>query len=143
MSPPSYESDVTVDTRRVSEVATYGDATALLSSAQDVLGRKWHPVVVYHLLDDGPMRFSDLKRSVDGISSKMLSESLSTLETEDIVERTVLETKPIRVEYSLTPRGAAFEPVIAAMVQWGRDEAHTESTGRETDEGSSVGAATL
>ena len=62
-----------------------------LISMTDLFGRKWCPVVLYRLLRDGPMGFSDLKRDIDGISGKMLTESLETLETGyGLVERSVM-----------------------------------------------------
>jgi len=97
------------------------DVTDLLDPAQDLLGRKWLPVVVYHLAVDGSMGFSELKRTIGGISSKMLSTSLDRLEQADVVERTVRKAKPVRVTYALTPRGEALEPIIVAMVRWSRD----------------------
>ncbi|WP_135665841.1 winged helix-turn-helix transcriptional regulator [Halorhabdus rudnickae] len=85
---------------------------------QTVTGRKWHLRIVYHLLEDGPLGFSDLKGSLDGISSKMLSESLSSLEDERLVAREIVSDQPVRVEYSLTDRGAALEPAVEALLRW-------------------------
>jgi DNA-binding HxlR family transcriptional regulator len=92
-------------------------------AVQPVVGRKWNLRIVYHLLEDGPTGFSGLKDAVDGISSKMLSESLSTLEERELVDRTIVSEKPFRVEYSLTERGAALEAAVYAIVGWGRDHA--------------------
>ncbi|ACV11026.1 transcriptional regulator, HxlR family [Halorhabdus utahensis DSM 12940] len=85
---------------------------------QEITGRKWHLRIVYHLLEAGPMGFSALKRVLDGVSSKMLSESLSALEAQRIVAREIVSDQPVRVEYSLTDRGSALEPAIAALLQW-------------------------
>ena len=85
---------------------------------QTVTGRKWHLRIVYHLLRDGPMGFSALKHSLDGVSSKMLSESLSSLEEEHLVAREIVSDQPVRVEYSLTERGAALERAVAALLRW-------------------------
>ena len=92
-------------------------------------------MIVYHLLDEGPLGFSALKDRVDGVSSKMLSESLETLETRGIVSRELLSERPVRVEYALTERGTALEDVVTAMVAWGdeygprEDEAATPADG--------------
>lgn len=105
------------------------DAADVLLSVQDLLGKKWHPVIVYELLENGPTGFSALKGAVDGISSKMLSESLDNLEAAGVVERTVESERPVRVTYSLTDRGRDLEPVIAGMVRWGSDtESATAAT---------------
>jgi DNA-binding HxlR family transcriptional regulator len=97
----------------------FADGEAVLHGIQEILGRKWQPILVYRLLEDGPTGFSDLKRGVDGISSKMLSESLAELESAELVERAELSDSPVRVEYTLTERGRALEPIIADLIQWG------------------------
>jgi DNA-binding HxlR family transcriptional regulator len=94
------------------------DTEAAFSAVNDILGRKWHLRIVYYLLDSGPHRFSDLKDRVDGISSKMLSESLSRLEEAGLVDRKVVAEKPLEVEYSLTEDGEALEPVVYGALEW-------------------------
>jgi DNA-binding HxlR family transcriptional regulator len=103
----------------------FADVDAAFSDIHEILGRKWHLRIVYHLLEDGPLGFSDLKGRLDGISSKMLSESLSSLEEDSLVTRKIVSDQPVRVEYSLTERGAALETVIEELLQWGT--AHTPS----------------
>jgi DNA-binding HxlR family transcriptional regulator len=83
-----------------------------------VLRRKWHPVIVHELLARGPCRFSELNR-VEGLSNKVLSESLDRLEDCGLVDREVRSEKPVRVEYSLTEAGRALEPTIDALGAWG------------------------
>jgi DNA-binding HxlR family transcriptional regulator len=97
------------------------ESSDIFDTVQEVVGRKWHLRIVYALLEDGPMGFSALKSTVDGISSKMLSESLAGLEDADLVDRRLLSDQPVRVEYSLTDRGAALEPVVASMLSWGAE----------------------
>jgi DNA-binding HxlR family transcriptional regulator len=92
-----------------------------LLSMQEIIGRKWQPIIVYHLLEDGPMGFSALKDRVDDISSKMLSESLDDLEAAGLVDRRLLSDKPVRVEYELTEDGRSLEPLITEMVNWGAE----------------------
>lgn len=103
----------------VGEIPLFADSEAVLHGVQELLGRKWQPILVYRLLEDGPSGFSELKRSIDGISAKMLSESLANLETAEVVTRTQVSERPVRVEYALTERGQALEPVIAGVIQWG------------------------
>lgn len=95
------------------------DPQRVFDAAHDVLGRKWHLRIVSQLLDDGPMGFSDLEGEIDGISAKMLSESLSALEAEGVVERTIVNQQPVRVEYSLSDRGAALADVVHGVLAWG------------------------
>jgi DNA-binding HxlR family transcriptional regulator len=104
----------------------FADPKQAIRSLHDVVGRKWHPLLVYHLLNDGPLGFSALKTRVDGISSKMLSESLDDLQATGIVSRELLSDQPVRVEYSLTARGRALEPVMTEIVRWGSE--HAEET---------------
>ena len=91
-----------------------------VACAADVLGRKWHAVIVSRLLEDGPQRFTDIVTDVDGLSDTVLSASLSDLEEKGVVRREIVNDRPLRVEYSLTERGASLEPVLEAMAKWGR-----------------------
>ncbi len=90
-----------------------------LAATASILGRKWHPLIVAELLENGPLGFNELKARVNGISDKVLSESLENLQDHGVVERTVIDDKPVRVEYSLTPLGAQLELTLAGMEQWG------------------------
>jgi DNA-binding HxlR family transcriptional regulator len=101
------------------EVWCAGDDWCPITTTASLVGKKWHPVIVHRLLEDGPLGFNALKDEVDGISSKVLSDSLSDLEESGLVERAIVSEKPFRVEYSLTDRGADLEPVILAMAEWG------------------------
>jgi DNA-binding HxlR family transcriptional regulator len=76
----------------------------------------WVPRIMWHLLD-GPRRFAELQRDLGGISAKVLASKLRGLEREEIVKRTVHPTNPPQVEYAMTERGRAFEPVFRAMEQ--------------------------
>ena len=98
-----------------------GDDWCPVTTTARLIGKKWHPVIVHRLLDDGPQGFNDLKESVGGISSKVLSDSLSDLEESGIVDRDVVSEQPFRVRYSLTEPGADLQPVIEAMADWGAE----------------------
>ena len=97
------------------------DPNEVFEDIYELLGRKWHLRIVYYLLEDGPMGFSRLKDSLDGVSSKMLSESLSSLDSQGLVVREIVNEQPVRVEYSLTEHGAALESVIDGLLQWDAD----------------------
>jgi DNA-binding HxlR family transcriptional regulator len=90
-----------------------------IRDAMDVLSGKWKIQIIGTLLFGGRMRFMDLIREVDGIAAKMLSKELQDLETHQLITRTVMETKPITVEYEITPYGRSLEKVIIEIVHWG------------------------
>jgi DNA-binding HxlR family transcriptional regulator len=92
-----------------------------MESAAAVLGRKWHPAVIYHLLDGETLRFSELKERMHTVSGKVLSESLSDLEDKKLVQRNVVDDRPVKVEYELTEYGESLQPVINEMVSWGEE----------------------
>src|SRR5271170_1581800 len=77
------------------------------------VGDKWS-VLIVSLLADGPKRFSDLRRSIEGISQRMLTLTLRGLERDGLVTRTVFPTIPLRVDYELTKQGLTLlEPIRA------------------------------
>lgn len=99
-----------------------GEDWCPVTASATILGKKWHPVIIHRLLNHGPCGFNALKHAVDGISSKVLSDSLETLEVEyGVIDRTIVSDKPFRVEYSLTERGESMEPIIRAMETWGKE----------------------
>mgnify|MGYP002760969465 FL=1 len=109
------------DTAGQLEVWCAGEEWCPVTSTSSLIGKKWHPVIVHRLLEHGPSGFNELERHVDGISSKVLSESLDDLEGNGLVDRALVSEKPVRVQYSLTDRGASLRPVIEAMRDWGRE----------------------
>jgi DNA-binding HxlR family transcriptional regulator len=103
------------------EVACSGEEWCPVTCTATVIGRKWHPVIVDRLLTHGALGFSALEEAVDGVTSKVLSESLDDLTEKGLVEREVVDDRPFRVAYRLTERGKSLEPVIVAMGEWGRE----------------------
>ena len=83
----------------------------------DQIADKW-AVLVLGALDDGPVRFNALKRRLQGISQKMLGQTLRQLERNGLVARRVFATVPVTVEYSLTPLGAALTEPVNALREW-------------------------
>lgn len=83
----------------------------------DRISGKW-TVLVLGLLEDGPARFSVLKREIDGISQKILTQTLRGLEADGLVLRRVFPTVPVTVEYSLTPLGRSLNGALQPMRQW-------------------------
>ncbi|MFN5418265.1 MAG: winged helix-turn-helix transcriptional regulator [Flavobacteriia bacterium] len=91
-----------------------------IKDAMDILSGKWKIHIIGTLTYmHGPVRFMDLMRHVDGIGAKMLSKELQDLEINLLVKRTVLDTKPITVEYELTDHGKTLEKVINEIRLWG------------------------
>lgn len=84
----------------------------------DVLNGKWK-ISIIGSLSFGKRRFMELQREVEGIGSKMLSKELRELEMNELVKRTVHDTKPVTVEYELTDYGATLQSIISEMAKWG------------------------
>jgi len=92
-----------------------------IRDAMDILTGKWKIHILGVLtFKNEPVRFMDLLRLVDGIGAKMLSKELQDLEINMLIKRTVLDTKPITVEYELTPHGRTLGPVINEIRLWGQ-----------------------
>jgi DNA-binding HxlR family transcriptional regulator len=101
------------------EVWCAGEEWCPITTTSSLIGKKWHPVIIHRLLENGPLGFNALKEEVDGISSKVLSDTLDDLEGNDLIDREIVSEKPFRVEYSLTEFGQSLEPVIYSMRDWG------------------------
>ena len=86
-------------------------------AAVEMLGKRWTGAIVHALLA-GPMRFSELSAGIPQISDRLLSMRLKELEATGVVARQVWTGAPVRVEYELTPKGRALEPVIGALREW-------------------------
>jgi DNA-binding HxlR family transcriptional regulator len=84
-----------------------------------LLRNQWNMIAVRYL-HDKPMKFNQLKRAMGGVSSKTLSRTLKHLTKEGLVQRRVLETAPISVEYHLTERGMELSETLFGMKKWGR-----------------------
>nr|WP_263326972.1 helix-turn-helix domain-containing protein [Neobacillus sp. Marseille-Q6967] len=90
-----------------------------VDDALGILVGKWKPIILLHLMKSGTQRFSELKRSMPGITQKMLTNQLRELEDEDIIQRVVYPQVPPKVEYSITDYGRSLEPILEAMHEWG------------------------
>jgi DNA-binding HxlR family transcriptional regulator len=85
-----------------------------------MLADKWTMLVV-EALSSGPMRFGDLRRHIDGVTQKMLTQTLRSLERDGLVLRTVYPTAPPSVEYALTPLGDSITRISRQMCDWAQD----------------------
>jgi DNA-binding HxlR family transcriptional regulator len=85
--------------------------------ALDLIADKWVILVMYGLAQ-GPKRHGELRRTIEGISQKMLTQTLRSLEADGIVQRSVYETVPPHVDYRLTDLGRTLEAPMAAICTW-------------------------
>lgn len=90
-----------------------------IKDAMDVLSGKWKFHIIGTLIQGDKLRFMELLREVEGIGTKMLSKELQDLEMNQLVSRTVLNTKPITVEYEITEFGKSLTPIIDEIAKWG------------------------
>jgi DNA-binding HxlR family transcriptional regulator len=89
----------------------------------DRIADKW-AVLVLGLLSEGPIRFNRLRRAIEGISQKMLSQTLKSLERDGLVSRKAFATVPVTVEYAITPLGRTLATTLDALRIWA--ETHME-----------------
>jgi DNA-binding HxlR family transcriptional regulator len=117
-----------------------GSVTACLSpnpknpcpvrSILERVGDKWATQIISRL-SEGTTRFNGLKRQVDGISQRMLTETLRKLERDGLLARTVYPTNPPSVDYTLTPLGETLVPIIRALVGWAKTNNQEIKTSRD------------
>lgn len=95
-----------------------------VATTVQIIGSKWKLLIMRNLLS-GPWRFNELRKSLDGVSQKVLTDSLRQLESDGVILRTVYPEVPPRVEYSLTELGESIRPILSAMENWGRSYKET------------------
>lgn len=91
-----------------------------VATTVSVIGSKWKLLIIRNLLER-PWRFNELRKDLDGISQKVLTDSLRSMEEDGIVIRTVYPEVPSRVEYALSELGQSMRPILNAMYEWGED----------------------
>ena len=89
-----------------------------VATTVQLIGSKWKLLILRNLLAR-PWRFNELQKNLEGISQKVLTDSLRSMEEDGLVTRRVYPEVPPRVEYSLSPLGESMRPIIDAMEQWG------------------------
>jgi DNA-binding HxlR family transcriptional regulator len=97
--------------------------------AIDVLSKPWSAEIL-NVLQDGPLRFSEIASAAEGVGDKVLSARLKDLEARGLVTRQVEPGPPVRVAYELTSKGCAFDRVAEAIERWGREFAPDEKRAR-------------
>jgi DNA-binding HxlR family transcriptional regulator len=110
---------MTAAQRRERERADYNAYVAECPSRQvlDALSDKWVTLVLTALAGS-PQRYSELSRTIAGVSQKMLTQTLRMLERDGLVTRTITPSVPVRVDYELTPLGHTLLPVVRAIKDW-------------------------
>ena len=89
-----------------------------VATAVQLIGSKWKLLILRNLLQRA-WRFNELRKSIEGISQKVLTDSLRSMEADGIIVRTVYTGSPLKVEYSLSELGESMRPIIMAMESWG------------------------
>jgi DNA-binding HxlR family transcriptional regulator len=84
------------------------------------IGGKWKPAIIWLLLKNGTMRFNDLEKSINGITQKVLSQQLKSLEAESIITRVSYPVVPPKVEYSLTEKGKSLFEMLQSILDWSK-----------------------
>lgn len=88
-----------------------------------LIGSKWKLLIIRNLFER-PWRFNELRKNLEGISQKVLTESLRALEEDGIITRTIYPEVPPRVEYALSEVGKSMRPILDSMEQWGNTYKH-------------------
>lgn len=89
-----------------------------VATTVQLIGNKWKLLIIRNLLVR-PWRFNELQKSLDGISQKVLTDNLRSMETDGIITKTVYAEVPPRVEYALSPLGESMRPILNSMQAWG------------------------
>jgi DNA-binding HxlR family transcriptional regulator len=105
------------DTRPESGQEALTEVCPHFHAAIELIGKRWSGAIIW-ALDDGPLRFAELKRAVPGLSDRLLSRRLRELETAGLITRSVEDGVPVRVSYGLTEKGRSLRPAIQSLRQW-------------------------
>lgn len=89
-----------------------------VATTVQLIGNKWKLLIIRNLLVR-PWRFNELQRDLEGISQKVLTENLRSMENDGLIVRTTYPEVPPRVEYSLSELGESMRPILTAMQNWG------------------------
>ena len=89
-----------------------------VATTVSLIGSKWKLLIIRNLLQR-PWCFNELKKNLDGISQKVLTDSLRSMEEDGLITRTVYAEVPPRVEYALSDLGLTLKPILDSMVEWG------------------------
>ncbi|SDQ11818.1 transcriptional regulator, HxlR family [Virgibacillus subterraneus] len=103
------------------------DLCPRFENAMEIISKRWVGLILFELLE-GTKRFSEMEADLP-ISGRLLSDRLKLLEQKDIIERNIYSEFPVRIEYSLSEKGKALEPVIQEIQHWADDWVSIEDIG--------------
>lgn len=103
------------------DLLEHANGTCPIEYTLDVMGGKWKLLIIYYLMTNQFLRYSELKRNIFGITHKMLSTQLKELESKGIINRKEYPQVPPKVEYSLSPKGVSLLPIFGIMYEWGEN----------------------
>jgi DNA-binding HxlR family transcriptional regulator len=89
-----------------------------LNYTMNLIGTKWKPLILFHLLDGG-LRSGLLQKKISGISNKMFTQTVRELEKDGLISRKIFPVVPPKVEYKLTKRGRSLENILRSLDMWG------------------------
>ncbi|SHM71067.1 transcriptional regulator, HxlR family [Polaribacter sp. KT 15] len=89
-----------------------------LNYTMSLIGTKWKPLVLFHLLDGG-LRSGVLQKHIEGISNKMFTQTVRELEKDELITRKIYPVVPPKVEYALTEKGKTLEDILRSLDRWG------------------------
>lgn len=92
-----------------------------VESTLQLISGRWKSVLLYHLIFEGEHRYNELQKKIPGITRRMLSLQLKDLENDGLIERHVIQEKPLMVSYHITDYGHSLKPVIQMLHQWGNE----------------------
>ena len=92
-----------------------------VATTVQLIGNKWKLLIIRNLISCETQRFMDFIKTVPGISKKVLTDNLRSLQSDGLIEREVFAEVPPRVVYSLSPTGKTLKPILDAMFDWGTD----------------------
>lgn len=91
-----------------------------VATTVNLIGSKWKLLIIRNLMAR-PWRFNELQRNLEGISQKVLTDSLRQLESDGLITRTVYPTVPLKVVYALSPLGETLKPIMDSLKKWGNE----------------------
>ncbi|RCU56692.1 transcriptional regulator [Oceanihabitans sediminis] len=101
------------------------DNSCPLNYTMNLIGTKWKPLVLFHLLE-GSLRSGILQKKIPGISNKMFTQTVRDLEKDGLITRKVFPVVPPKVEYRLTTRGKSLENILRSLDNWGLKDDQNE-----------------
>lgn len=102
-------------------VASVAGPGCMLKKVLDIIGGKWKILILCAIHQGGTLRYGELRKMIFGITNAMLANSLKELEDDGLVNRELFDERPVRVEYSLTEKGASIVPILLTLKDWGAE----------------------